>query len=184
MRPPFIWAKKATPISGWARNQRVMRPFQRTQPDRSGSGSRLTAREKGQWLRVMASTRQPFAWAATSSGACQFIAWLSPTSATVSAACAGGTPKAQMPTAPRRIVPAPIVSIRVHGRFGISCASAGVGTTDSRSSGFRHGRSGSRAAAPKQAGAGAAAAAHASASDAPAATTRALRMRRVTMCRP
>ena len=127
---------------------------------------------------MIASTRQPLAWAATSSGACQFIAWLSPTSATVSAACAGGTPKAQMPIAPRRIVPAPIVSIRVHGRFGISCASAGVGTTDSRSSGLRHGRSGSRAAAPKHAGAGAAAAAvPASASDAPAATTRTLRMR-------
>ena len=145
-------ATNTTLTSGCRPNHAITRRRQRRQPLRSRAGSKIVARENGQCARAIPSARQPRARATTSSGARQFIAWLSPTSATVAAARAAGAPNAHTPRAPSNTAPRPSFSVSVHGGLGMSSASAGRGTTDSRVAGLRHGWLSSRAAAPKQPG--------------------------------
>src|SRR5215467_14238366 len=109
-------------ISGWRANQPGTLRLRSMQSDRRGSLSTRVAVEKGQPESAIDSPRQRLAFATPSSAARQWAAWLSPSSATVAAAPALGTPNWQTRSGPS-------ASTIVQGALGRSRAAFGVGTT-------------------------------------------------------
>jgi hypothetical protein len=103
------------------------------------------ASDSGQLAWPKRSPCQPCSTAALSSATRHTLAWLSPITAIVPVASCAGMPNSQMS------LPTNAYCAR-HGGFFCLRAVSGEGTTESFSAGFAHGFTGSRAAAPKQAG--------------------------------
>ena len=94
--PPASSDTNTVWTSGWATKPglHVLVPLARTR-DFAGSGRLRGAAESGQPVRVIDFSRQPRLLATTFSAPRQCLAWLSPTSATVSVASCGSAPDAQ-----------------------------------------------------------------------------------------
>ena len=107
--------------------------------DFAGSGRLRGAADSGQPVRVSDFSRQPRLLATTLSAPRQCLAWLSPTSATVSFASCGSAPELQTSGSDASGEQKP---------FGASSAAAGVGLTISRSLALWQGLRKSRDAAP------------------------------------
>ena len=116
-----------------ARSQRSVSRCSRTHSAGPRSGLAGTWVLNGQPGRVIDTPRQRSACATTSSAARHVAAWLSPSSANVALGAEPVTPNSHgVNTPPRRTTR--------QGAFGTSSASAGRGTSTSRSAGFWHGR--------------------------------------------
>jgi hypothetical protein len=129
-------------ISGWSASHCVTFRFQLAHSACFRSGATGTARESGQLGWSSDTADQLSAFAARKRAARQWPAWLSPTRATVGRASEAGGPNVQAMGA----------SVGAHGVEVISRACAGVGTTIFRSLRLVQRCTGSREAAPKQAG--------------------------------
>src|ERR1700712_1382939 len=125
-------------------SQRGTCRFQRVHCARRDAGARrAVARVNGQPERVIDTPSHLNVCETYSSAAREWAAWLSPISATEPLAPAAGTPNWQG-----------MMSLTgfsgVHGRFGVTSAMSGVGTTSRVRRAVPHGRRTSREAAPKQ----------------------------------